>query len=96
MMNQHLLLIQMHQNQMIGMMTKMENGKHHKLIIQTIKVNGNQNEYQILIIKENGNILKYQILIMLKQQMFINEELLVILVLKYGKLKLVQYLVILF
>jgi hypothetical protein len=39
---QQKFLIQMHQSQMIGMMRKMENGNHHLLITQNIKVHGSQ------------------------------------------------------
>jgi len=38
--NQKQLLIQMQKNQQIGMMKKMENGKHQQFQIQIIKVNG--------------------------------------------------------
>merc|ERR1711997_1310320 len=96
MMNLHRLLIQKLQNRMIGMMKKMVNGKHRKLIIQTIKVNGEQRRYQIRIIRDHGYIQRLIIQNMWKQKMFIREDRLDMLVSKYGRLRLAQCLAILF
>jgi len=59
------LLIQKQKNQKIGMMKKMENGKHQQFQIQNVKklvvVNGNQDKFQIQNIKENGSDQKLRI-----------------------------------